>query len=34
MVENQGSADIPPFIDELGVDKNDPEFDLVIGVQI
>ncbi len=30
-VENQGSADIPAFIDELGVDKNDPEFDLLIG---
>jgi len=30
-VENQGSADIPAFIDELGVDKNDPEVDLLIG---
>ncbi len=30
-VENQGSTDIPAFIDELGVDKNDPEVDLLIG---
>lgn len=30
-VENQGSTDIPAFIDELGVDRNDPEFDLLIG---
>ncbi len=30
-VKNQGSADIPAFIDALGVDKNDPEVDLLIG---
>ena len=30
-VENQGSADIPTFIAEVGVDKNDPEVDLLIG---
>ena len=30
-VENQGSADIPAFIDELGVDSDDPKFDRLIG---
>jgi hypothetical protein len=29
--ENRGSADVPAFIDEFGVDKNDPEFDPLIG---
>ena len=31
-IENQRSADIPAIIDELGVDRNDPEFGHLAGV--
>jgi hypothetical protein len=31
-LENQKSADIPAIIDELGVDRNDPEFGRLTGV--